>query len=82
VRARVCPQCGEPLAAIGQSAPLIQPDVSMLWTFLFGCFYFLAKGWIKAGLVSLVIAVFTGGLSWFVIPFFAQQFVVSVEGWG
>lgn len=57
-----------------------QEEVSWVWTLIGGCIYFFIKGWWKAGLVSLVIAIFTGGLSWLVIPFFAQSFVQSIEG--
>jgi hypothetical protein len=38
----------------------------------FGVFWFLYKSmWIWA-LVSLILAIFTSGLSWFVMPFFAN----------
>jgi hypothetical protein len=71
-RAKTCPQCGEGLVSAR--------EVSGVWTFFFGCFYFLAKGWVKAALAAFVIALFTAGLSWFVIPFFAQKFVDGAEG--
>jgi len=46
-----------------------------LWTFLFGCFYFGAKGiWVHAA-ASLVLAVMTAGISWLVYPFFASRFI-------
>jgi len=46
-----------------------------LWTLLFGCFYFAAKGiWTHAA-VSLGVALITGGISWFVYPFFAPAVV-------
>lgn len=55
-------------------------EVSLGWTFLGGCIYFFVKGWWKAGLVSLFLGLLTGGLSWFIIPFFAQSFVDGIEG--
>ena len=43
----------------------------ILWTFLFGCFYFAYKGlWMHAAF-SLVIAILTSAISWFIYPFFA-----------
>src|SRR5580700_4243028 len=62
-----------------QNVPRARRDVSPIWTFFFGCFYFFFKGWWKAGIVSLFIGVFTGGIAWFIIPFFAQAFVNAVE---
>jgi hypothetical protein len=55
--------------------------VSSLWTFFFGCFYFLYKGWFKAAAVAFVISCITGGLAWLVIPFFAKRFVDEIEAW-
>jgi len=79
VRAKTCPHCAEPLAAVGFAKT--EKRVDWLLTLLFGCFYFLWKGWYKAALVSLGIALLTGGLSWLIIAFFAQDFVDRVENW-
>jgi len=68
------------MAASNSVSVPAQEQVSWVWTLIGGSIYFLVKGWWKAALVSFVIAVFTGGLSWFVIPFFAQSFVHSIEG--
>lgn len=46
-----------------------------LWCLLFGFAYFAAKGvWTHAA-ASLALAIMTGGLSWFVYPFFARAAV-------
>ena len=66
-------------AAISNPVPA-QEEVSWVWTLIGGSIYFFIKGWWKAGLISFVIAIFTGGLSWLVIPFFAQSFVRNIEG--
>ncbi|WP_415774668.1 hypothetical protein [Paraburkholderia sp. J11-2] len=73
--ALACPQCGAP-----QIPQKKTRDVSALWTFVFGFFYFLAKGWIKSAVVALILAACTFGVTWLVIPFFAQRFVDAVEG--
>lgn len=54
-------------------------EVSMLWTFLFNGFYFISKGWFKAGVFALVLNFFTGFLAWIIIPFLAKVFVDAVE---
>lgn len=47
-----------------------------LWCLLFGTFYFIFKGiWIHAAL-SFIIAMFTGGLSWLIYPFFAKRILL------
>lgn len=46
-----------------------------LWSFVFGSFYFLYKrayGWFG---ISFLLACFTLGLSWLVIPFFAKGII-------
>jgi hypothetical protein len=44
---------------------------SWLWTLLFGIFYFAYhKNW-KHYFISLLLAIFTNGISWFIYPFFA-----------
>lgn len=68
-KAAKCPSCGVPQLK----------EVSILWTLLFGCFYFFAKGWIKTGLVALLLSSCTFGLAWFVIPFFASKMVNAIE---
>ncbi len=72
-----CPHCGAPQKT---EPPKIEREVSGLWTFLFGGFYFLFKGWFKAGIAALVISLFTGLIAWFIIPFSAKKFVDSFEG--
>jgi hypothetical protein len=44
-----------------------------LWTFLFGGFYFAAKGIWQHAIVALLLALVTGGLSWLCYPFFARS---------
>jgi hypothetical protein len=43
-----------------------------LWTLIFGSFYFLYKGSLSHTVLSAIAAMLTGGLSWFVYPFFAK----------
>lgn len=77
-RAKTCPGCGDPLSARGTTKSF--REVSVLWTFLFGCFYFMFKGWFKAAIGSLALVVLTAGFAWLFIPLFAQKFVDSIEG--
>jgi hypothetical protein len=46
-----------------------------LGSLFFGCFYFLIRKMYYHAVISLVLAVITGGLSWFVFPFFAAGIV-------
>jgi hypothetical protein len=51
---------------------------------LFGPLYFAHKGAWSHVAISAVAAVFTGGLSWFVYPFFARRAVMTAylrRGW-
>jgi len=51
---------------------------------LFGAFYFAYKGAWKHFLIGLLAAVLTGGISWFVYPFFAYRCVTQSyleRGW-
>ena len=72
--------------AYGTPLPInVQPSerqVSWGLTLVGGSIYFFIEGWWKAGLASLGMAIFTGGLSWFIVPFFAQAFVDGIEGKG
>jgi hypothetical protein len=43
---------------------------SWLWCLLFGFFYFAVKGNWKHAIISLLLAVVTGGISWLIYPFF------------
>jgi hypothetical protein len=43
------------------------------WVLLLGCIYFAAKGVWTHAVAALLAAVVTGGLSWFVYPFFAGK---------
>lgn len=53
----------------------VHNDLAPLWCFLFGSFYFLYKGATKHAIISLVVAIFTGGIAWFIYPFFASSLV-------
>jgi hypothetical protein len=44
-----------------------------LWSLLAGCFYFAAKGVWAHAVAGGLLAIVTGGLSWFIYPFFATQ---------
>ena len=55
-----------------------------LWVLLFGCFYFVIKGVWRHALVSFLCALFTGGISWLIYPFFASSIMRKHylrEGW-
>jgi hypothetical protein len=53
-------------------------------TLIFGCFYLAYKEiWVHAGIAAL-LAIFTGGVSWFFYPFFAYRVIVDSyrrKGW-
>ncbi len=56
-----------------------------IWTLIFGALYFLLKGSIKHFLLSIILAVFTVGISWLIYPFFApgilrNMYLVKVIG--
>ena len=54
------------------------------WTLLFGPLYLASHGAWAQALISLVVAVFTVGISWLVYPFFAPGIVRSAylcNGW-
>ncbi len=46
-----------------------------LWTLVFGFFYLAYKGAWLAAIIAFGLAIFTGGISWFVFPFFASRSV-------
>ena len=46
-----------------------------LWCFLFGPLYFAIKGAWSHALISAVVALLTGGLSWLIYPFFASKVI-------
>lgn len=48
-----------------------------LWCLLFGTFYFMFKGVWTHAVLSFIVAVFTGGLSWLIYPFFAKQILIT-----
>jgi PEGA domain len=55
-----------------------------LWTFLFGTFYFIAKGIWTHALLSALLALCTFGISWLIYPFFASGIVrahYGKKGW-
>lgn len=59
-------------------------DKAWLWCLLFGCIYLAYKGAWMAAVLALLLAFLTGGLSWFVYPFFARQLVAKSymqRGW-
>ena len=70
-------QSRQPKPVVAES----ERDVSWVWTLVGGFVYFFVKGWWKAGLVAMALYFFTGGLSWLMLPFFAQRFVEAVEAW-
>ena len=55
-----------------------------LWCLLFGCFYLAAKGAWGPAVIAFFLAVFTGGFSWLIYPFFARRIVEAAylrRGW-
>ena len=87
-RAPACPHCGAPRAPLavpglnGSSTTgpgATASEAAILWTFCFGALYFLYKGWIKSALVYMAATVLTGGVWWFIGPFFAHQIVRYCE---
>ena len=63
---------------------VISSGTPFLWTLLFGAFYFAFKGIWKHFFLSVVAALLTLGLAWFVYPFFAAGIVRShflEKGW-
>jgi len=55
----------------------------LAWALLFGPFYFMKHVPIHAA-ASFIIAIFTGGISWFVYPFFARDIIrreYMSKGW-
>ncbi len=55
-----------------------------LWTFLFGPLYFASHGVWSHAVISLVVAVFTAGVSWLVYSFFAPSILRNAyltRGW-
>ena len=59
-------------------------SLAWLWCLLFGSFYFAFRGvWMHA-ILSAVLAIVTGGLSWLFYPFFARRILINHylrEGW-
>jgi len=55
-----------------------------LWTLLFGSFYFAYLGIWDSAIVSGILAVFSGGISILIYPFFAKRIIVETylkKGW-
>lgn len=46
-----------------------------LWCLLFGPLYFATRGIVSHAIASLLLAIVTAGVSWFIYPFFARQIV-------
>jgi hypothetical protein len=46
-----------------------------LWCLIFGGFYFAYKHVYMHSIIALVLAIFTGGFSWFIYPFFANKII-------
>ena len=55
-----------------------------LWSLLFGPFYFAYLGIWDSAVVSGILAVFSGGISILIYPFFAERIIVETylkKGW-
>jgi Zn-dependent protease with chaperone function len=67
-----------------QNGYIVEINQSGLWTLLFGGFYFIRHGIWTHGLISLVLAFVTYGVSWFIYPFFATKVIRDAylrKGW-
>lgn len=56
------------------------PSTARAWCFLFGPFYFIARGNWKHAALSAVAAVMTFGVSWLIYPFFVNGINLSHYG--
>jgi len=59
-------------------------SVPWFWTLLFGCFYFAFKNNWKHTFISLGAGLLTGGISWFIYPFFSNTIIRNQyisKGW-
>ena len=57
---------------------------AILWTLIFGFFYFMYRGMFLYSALALGIAFLTGGISWFVVPFLAPSLMKEYyfnQGW-
>jgi hypothetical protein len=70
------------------SHPLNQHTVRVraprLWTLLFGPLYLAYQGAWSQALISTLVALVSGGVSWLVYPFFAPRIVRTAylhQGW-
>lgn len=70
---KVCANCGTSIEVSDSK------EVSQLYTFLFGGFYFFFKGWYKAGIAAIVLTFITGLIAIFILPFIAKKFVEAFE---
>jgi len=55
-----------------------------LWTLLFGPFYFGYLGIWDSAILAFILAVFSGGISVVIYPFFAEKIIVETylkRGW-
>ncbi|WP_428569018.1 MAG: hypothetical protein ACP59X_10410 [Solidesulfovibrio sp. DCME] len=67
-----------------ETGRLVRINLAWLWTLLFGCFYFAAKGARGLAWASFFATVFTAGLAWFIYPFFAARLLrrhYLLAGW-
>lgn len=61
-----------------------EPKLVFLWALLFGALYFAAMRCWTHALISAFLAILTGGISWFIYPFFAKDIVKTQylrNGW-
>ncbi len=47
-------------------------DMAWLWCLLFAPIYFAIKGVWSHAIISVVLAIFTGGISWLIYPFLVK----------
>jgi hypothetical protein len=87
-KAASCPNCGAPQTTSTEqkteesaieSAAQSQFIVSRLWTFFFGFFYFIYKGWWKSGFAYIALTFVSGGFWWLLGPLFAPAMVQYFE---
>lgn len=56
-----------------ETGEVVTIEHAWLWSLLFGAFYFMYKEAWKLTAITFLLALFTGGFSWFIVPFFAKH---------
>jgi len=80
--------CYNPLMKIRLVSPTAHKEIDLnntfLWSLLFGPFYFAYVGIWDSAILAFILAVFSGGISVLIYPFFAEKIIVQTylkKGW-